>query len=194
MSPSTSNAVIATASLSQTQILRLLVKLEALLPYTIPLTRRIQFHVKKPRETSKVTLSIAISQDNVAGGSPAAIDVHDRINAWLETPTTVESASSGTELPWIACHVDLSSPGTTQAWMFGSWEIPSQSLRSQTQLHAELLHSLLHHIHTTMVPSMPLDPPAMWLKLRDTGKWLSQPYSRSKVLFGTLHEGVRALM
>lgn len=124
------------------------------------------------------------------------VDVYEVIDKWLSAN---DEALKDSQTPWIAAFIDLSAPGTTQGWVFGSWELPQPSNSTSTSsdissLHKELVHSLFHHIHSTLVPAMPIAPPASWCWLRENGKWVSQPYSRAKVLFGTLHEGVRKLI
>ena len=195
-----SPATILTTTLSHVQTLLLLAKLEALLPYTIPLARRIQCHLRQPRETSAVILSTTREVDTSA---PEELDVIETIDEWLSLDAATLKAI---QTPWLASFIDLTSPGTTQGWVFGSWEQHPPELASHpastyaatmkqlSSLHKELVHSLFAHIHSTLVPAMPLDPPESWCWLRDNGKWVSQPYSRAKVLFGTLHEGVRSLI
>lgn len=130
------------------------------------------------------------------------MNANEIIDKWLQThrtnpsSSTTEAATANQTLlanPWIACHLDLASPGTTQAYTFASWEIDSSS-SSPTTLHAQLLTTLFLKIHSSLIPNLPLSPPETWLWLRDNGKWLSQPYSRAKVLFGSFHESVRGLV
>ncbi len=132
---------------------------------------------------------------------PEEVDVYGTIDEWLSPD---HDSFRDVHTPWLAAFIDLSAPGTTQGWVFGSWEIPSPQSRSHSKpvsaskdlssLHKDLIQCLFHHIHSTLVPAMPISPPTGWLWLRDNGKWVSQPYSRAKVLFGTLHEGVRRLI
>ena len=129
--------------------------------------------------------------------SPYEVDIYEVIDDWLSAN---HEALKDPHTPWIAAFIDLSAPGTTQGWVFGSWELPANPAASKTDskslstLHKQLVHSLFHHIHDALVPAMPIAPPDSWCWLRDNGKWVSQPYSRAKVLFGTLHEDVRKLI
>ncbi|EXJ61164.1 uncharacterized protein A1O5_11956 [Cladophialophora psammophila CBS 110553] len=50
------------------------------------------------------------------------------------------------------------------------------------------MRALFHYIRNDLVPSLPTSPPDEWLELKRTGKYLSTPYSRNKVLFGTVSE------
>ncbi|KAK5540663.1 hypothetical protein LTR23_006124 [Exophiala sp. CCFEE 6169] len=50
------------------------------------------------------------------------------------------------------------------------------------------MHELFTYIYTVLVPAMPLEPSDEWLQLKRTGKTLTTPYSRNKVLFGTVGE------
>lgn len=69
---------------------------------------------------------------------------------------------------------------------------PSTSTATATAIadprRKDLFESLFSHLRTNHVPRLPADPPASWLSLRDSGKIVSTPYSRSKVLFGSVHE------
>ncbi|ETN43591.1 uncharacterized protein HMPREF1541_02750 [Cyphellophora europaea CBS 101466] len=53
-----------------------------------------------------------------------------------------------------------------------------------------LLRHLFTHILTHLIPQRPAEPPADWLWLRDNKKYLSQPYSTRKVLFGSIHSSL----
>lgn len=138
---------------------------------------------------------------------------HDWLNEWLSERSTPEPTS-----PWLAAHIDLSNQGQTQAWVYASWEHPDVGYFSSSvadlpsaaateasataseassvaaddgplaQIHEELFSTLFRYILTQLVPHQPTTPNEEWLELQRTGKYLSVPYLRSKVIFGTIHE------
>lgn len=138
---------------------------------------------------------------------------HDWLNEWLSERSAPETAS-----PWVAAHIDLSNQGQTQVWVYASWEHPEVGYFSSsvadlpsaaedeasapasevssvaaddgplTQIHEELFSTLFRYILTQLVPHQPTTPNEEWLELQRTGKYLSVPYLRSKVIFGTIHE------
>jgi len=188
------------------------------LPYTLPLARRIEFHLNHPLSpTSRIFVAAAVSGQS---DELAANDVH--VGDWLE-PWLHEDLDPQTALPWLAAHIDLSTQGQTQVWVYASWEhpdvgyfissvtdLPSLSEEASTtvsetssvaatatidgendrnaQTHEELFYTLFRYIFTDLVPNQPTTPNEDWLELQRTGKYLSIPYSRDKVLFGTVHE------
>ncbi len=109
-------------ALTAEQIPRLLSKLESHLPYTIPLLRRIQFHLHhRISSTARVFVAAVVggtygevrpsaSSDDVAtNGDVGGLD------AWL-------AETQPREQPWIAAHIDLANAGQTAVWVYGSWE------------------------------------------------------------------------
>ena len=163
--------------LNATEIQALLAKLISELPYTIPLTRRLQFEHKFPSPTSRVW--IAYRQADRANVYTNGESLAETKIAWLIPPHST----------WLAAYIDLANPGQTQCWLFGSWELPD-SRRNET-VEQSLVNALFRHIFVDVVPLQPTEPNADWLSLRDSGKYLSQPFNRSKVLFGTIHDEVR---
>jgi hypothetical protein len=202
-----SSSAIITAPLTTAQIHRFLSILSSLLPYSIPIYRRIQWHLRHPppaESIDKVETVLSISSPDI-GDAVEDLNAHDIIDTWLDTHleqtrniTEPGKQHSLLQNPWITAHLDLANPGTTQAFTFGSFEVPiptSSSPQSNNEsLHTTLFHSLLHHIYSTLIPNLPSTPPPTWLYLRDNGKWLSEPYSRSKILFGSTHENIRGLI
>ncbi|KIW93172.1 uncharacterized protein Z519_05777 [Cladophialophora bantiana CBS 173.52] len=239
------------------QVPALLAKLEAHLPYSIPLLRRIQFHLHQPvSQTAKIFVAIAINDGD--DDAPVETDrggdgdgqIHDRrksevgndsrvVDRWLRgsygrghdekttaaAETETEAEAEADSQPWIAAHIDLVNAGQTQVWVFASWEAdgrdpfpssmstsastsqslspspafsssPSSSSSSTNSsasspaspVHDALVRALFHYIRNDLVPSLPTSPPDEWLELQRTGKYLSTPYSRDKVLFGTVGE------
>lgn len=218
---------IQSSALSPAQVPRLGAKLASLMPYSLPLFRRIQFHLSRPvSETARVFVAIATdegdgdegtdAQGAVVGNETKDQDDVRVIDDWLSSP--LESTSSW---PWIAAHIDLAYYGQTQAWVYASWEFrettntasavtgtadvgkdgqtpPTPHLtRDLTKeedrvddtdpLHQALVISLFRYIHHDLVPTMPEEPDAEWNELLRTGKIVTVPYSREKVLFGTIN-------
>ncbi|KAK5203563.1 hypothetical protein LTR41_010696 [Exophiala xenobiotica] len=246
--------------LSPSQIPKLQQKLDDLLPYSLPVTRRIEYHLSHPiSPTARIFVAaadVAGSTDGDGDGHGEKTDVlydngendaqsdqplpstqsshhpNDDDEHWLEswlltttttTTTTTSSSSPSSEAsnnyrPWLAAHIDLLNSGQTQVWLFASWEAPSPSpspslsrsnnntdtdtdtdtdhlttgggsaSRGDVSVHKSLMHELFTYIYTVLVPAMPLEPSDEWLQLKRTGKTLTTPYSRNKVLFGTVGE------
>ncbi|KPI43496.1 uncharacterized protein AB675_6949 [Cyphellophora attinorum] len=166
-------------------------KLNPLLPYTITLSRWIQFHHRKPSPTSQTFIALTNTDDSSS-----------RITDWLSQPS--HSPSPPAAEPWLAAHIDLAPAGQTQVIVFASWEIPFDQRTPFTNpppspitspptpfipspTHAALLHALLTHLADRLIPQRPTSPPEDWIWLRDNKKYLSQPYSPNKVLFGSVH-------
>ncbi|OQV03298.1 hypothetical protein CLAIMM_08351 [Cladophialophora immunda] len=238
---------IRSSTLSPPQVPSLLDKLEALLPYSIPLLRRIQFHLHQPvSESARIFVAVATAADaareegrGVEGETPTAGDGESGfVDRWLRGSFSSQgrgqdekkSAEERGERempadsqPWIAAHIDLANPGQCQVWLFASWEadarypFPSSTTPSSTAsesasastsqtpspsppstttttsppsraIHSALMRSLFACIRADLVPQLPTAPPASWLELQRAGKYLSTPYSRNKVLFGTVSE------
>ncbi|KIW14782.1 hypothetical protein PV08_07567 [Exophiala spinifera] len=55
-------------------------------------------------------------------------------------------------------------------------------------IHEALVTSLFKYIYTSLIPTMPTTPSGEWLTLLRTGKTLTTPYSRTKILFGTVSD------
>lgn len=98
---------------------------------------------------------------------------------------------------WLAAYIDLTNSGQTQVWTFASWEAefsasadPSSAVQKSHEypIFAGLFNALFSHIRKEHVPKLGHDPPEQWQRLKDSGKIVSLPFSRSKVLFGTLAE------
>lgn len=142
------------------------------LPYSLPLLRRCQFHQRN---------------DKSAGSA----------EIWFSGVATTDGLDQQTLKPWIAAHIDLTNAGQTQVWIFASWEAqyakgdavidPVHDL-PEYPVYQKLMDSLFEHMRDFHVRKLPQTPPAPWQRLRDGGKVLSLPYSRSKVLFGTIAE------
>lgn len=220
----TSSFDIRQATLSQPQILLLQQRLVAELPYTLPLARRIEFHLSHPiSSTSRIFIAAAALTDTVdAVGRKDALEsaTGDTSQGWLESWLHERSAPA-TAAPWLAAHIDLSNQGQTQVWIYASWENPdvgyfsssvadlpsaaedasataseASSIAATTdteddpiaQTHEDLFSTLFRYILTELVPHQSNTPNEEWLELQRTEKYLSVPYSRSKAIFGTIHE------
>jgi hypothetical protein len=182
-------------------------KLYPLLPYPLPLVRRIQSHLRQSSPSAQVWVAFveASKPDSVASEE----DALKTSTAWLEQPLTGPPSDTP---PFIAAYIDLASAGQTQCWLFASWEIPEDhglpfpdhltpsppanpvvqpaSPGDASPTHRLLMRTLFNHIFTNLVPLRPDTPPEDWLWLRDNKKWLSLPFSRTKVLFGTVHSSL----
>lgn len=205
---------IHSGELAGAQVPLLLSRLDSLMPYSIPMVGRIQFHLDQPvSKTARIFIAVASGDVNDDGvGTSGWLDgwlssAHDvGLPAGSETKTTPTTLSPPSSQPWIAAHIDLVSYGQTQVWLFASWEHPSHSVRLSachpdhsfdsdsnsapvtTCVHTSLMTCLFAHISRHLVPEMPTSPPPDWLTLKRTGKYLTTPFSRDKVLFGTVNE------
>lgn len=117
--------------------------------------------------------------------------------------------------PWMAAYINLQNAGQTQIWVYASWErdgglesnhtyeieannggVSTATGSSRVQFmetdsdprRRGLFAALLTHLRTQCIPRLPVDPPAAWTSLVAAGKIISTPYSRSKVLWGSLNE------
>lgn len=145
---------------------------------------------------AKVFVAAVDSSAAAADGEEAGFD---DVDSWLRSSP---SSAAEDEQPWIAAYIDLTNAGQTQVWVYASWEpslppSPSSFDSSRQESQPSLQQKLLfHRLYTTLlsspalIPSLPTSAPASWLSLLHAGKWLSQPYSRDKVLFGTVHLGL----
>ncbi|KAK5451570.1 hypothetical protein LTS15_007830 [Exophiala xenobiotica] len=244
---------INSAVLSPSQIPKLQQKLDDLLPYSLPVTRRIEYHLSHPiSPTARIfvaaaagstdgdgektdglydngendaqsdrPLHLALPLPSTRTRSSHRLDDADEhwLESWLLNATNNSSSSSSSSSPsseasnhrpWLAAHIDLLNSGQTQVWLFARWEAPCRypypslsrnndytdtdhlttgsASRGDVSVHKSLMHELFTYIHTVLVPSVPLEPSDEWLQLKRTGKTLTTPYSRNKVLFGTVGE------
>lgn len=189
-----------------TQQVRLLLanKLLPLLPYPIAVIRRIQFELKQSSPTAQVYLVLMAPFDvsKVTGSSA----ISESTTRWLSERSP--SPPPPTQ-PFLVAYLDLIPAGQTQSWVFSTSEIPtdhSPPFSSEdppppagpitipppepTNTPLPLLRLLFTHLLTHLIPRRPTSPSADWLWLRDNKKYLSQPYSPSKVLFGTVHSSL----
>ncbi|KAH0833671.1 hypothetical protein FOPE_03362 [Fonsecaea pedrosoi] len=257
---------IYSTALAPHQLPALLARLEALMPYSIPLLRRIQFHLHEEpaSESARVFAAVADATDGDSADGDADSgwekgvrdgngddDGAEFVDRWLsakmsggrdqrvETKGRADAEAVTKPQPWVAAHIDLANAGQSQVWTFASWEVddeydgrsplpssspaaasaststlqsppspspsPSPSADSlphgsplpndsstptATTVHHALMHSLFKYIHTTLIPRLPTSPPPSWLELQRTGKYLTTPYSRDKVLFATVCEKI----
>ena len=132
------------------------------LPYTLILARRCQFHIQHFSSSPNAELRVFTHSSH-----------------------------------WLAAHIDLSVPGQTQIWLYASWEPqyaivpnPSQSLLESPDLkiYQSLFNTLFTHIQIHHIPKLSKSPPEQWLRLKQQGKLVSEPFSRSQILFGTVAE------
>ena len=164
---------LSSAVLEETDIPVLISKLRRLLPYPIPLYRRLQFHLKHPNPKSARAFLALASPTN--------------LQDWLHSP---EISPENHEKPFLAAHIDLSCAGETQIYLFASWELPVNNGFTQPtdEVKAYLLNALFTTLstHPTFIPALPKEPPESHQLLMRTKK-LVTPYSPSKTLFGALH-------
>jgi microcompartment protein CcmK/EutM len=212
-------SIIKSRALNEDQVPLLVGKLESHLPYSLPLLRRIQFHLQRERASTTARIFVAAvhaasagdREGGVSSGSGAGSGEHEDDNhqqppwedldAWFLEPQSLEN-------PWIAAHVDLVNAGQTQVWVFGSWEAAAAAASPSSgnevafvsadtganadpdpdPVHKRLLHALFTHISRELIPLLPTTAPEEWLDLARTRKYLSRPYSRDKVIFGTVSD------
>jgi ribosomal protein S18 acetylase RimI-like enzyme len=170
---------LSSAVLAETDIPALISKLHELLPYPIPLYRRLQFHLKHPNTaTARAFLALAS---------------HTSPQAWLSSA----AISSTRETAFFAAHIDLSCAGETQIYVFASWELPTSNgfVQPTEETKKSLLNALFKTLATdpTFIPSSPKSPPSSHQLLMQTKKLVTR-YSPSKILFGALHTEVFILI
>ena len=186
-------------SLKAEQTAQLLAKLESHLPYSIPLLRRIQFHLHHLiSSTARIFVAAVVGRTRGEPGDDVAANGNpDILETWL-------SEKQSHKHPWIAAHIDLANAGQTAVWAYSSWEsdlnhpFPSSltdPMEAVALTHAEpeptqkaLMRALFSYISTELIPLASTTPSEEWLSLERTGKYLSKPFSRDKVLFGTVSE------
>ena len=145
--------------------------LRSKLPYSLPLYRRCQFHTKRQAQ------------------APDA-------EVWCARVSR-QSHGNTSQLPWLAAYIDLTKSGQTQIWVYGSWEAdfstvpdPYQAVQSSEHfsVYQRLFDSLFRRLKHHHIPRLANEPPTEWLRLKAEGKIVSEPFSTSKVLFGTIAE------
>jgi hypothetical protein len=161
--------------LQAAEIDALLKILKSALPYSLPLFRRLQYQRRFPSPTEQI-LVVYKQQEGVPQSNE---DLTVERIAWLIPPGST----------WLAAYVDLDNPGQTGCWLYGSWEHPDS--QHNKPIEQSLVTSLFSHILNMLVPQQPDEPKEEWCVLRDSGKYLSQPYNKKKVLFGTVNDIVR---
>jgi hypothetical protein len=105
----------------------LLRALQSYLPYSLPLYRRLQFHLRHPNPP------FAQVFDAFSPLSPLS---QERLSSeqWLSHASKQESATE--QIPWLCSHIDLSAAGQTQVWTFANWELPEiQTVRFEGVHH-----------------------------------------------------------
>ena len=152
---------------------------------------------------AKVWLGVVTTNSRTVNSEPAVTSVPQAqsavdIDEWLGSgPQLITTRDA-----WLAAYVDLSDPGQTQVWVFANWEV-AMNMQPDTkdklpglEIRNALLNRLVAYIKADHIPYLnPSTPPESWQILQRTGKIISLPYRRSKVLFGTAHEqAVIALM
>jgi len=184
------NSQVLASVIEERHVDLLLARLQHLLPFSVPLYRRIQYHQRHPNPSSARLFAAVTTKGPVAESR--------RLDLWLQDghSNTEDIINSADDEPWIAAHMDMSNAGQTQVFLFASWEIkPSNSepftLTSTTQDIRQLLVAcVFKYMWKNLVPQVPLSPSTEWLTLKETGKYLSIPYSRSKSIFGSIHESI----
>lgn len=148
-------------------------RLRPYLPYSLPLLRRCQFHVSQKHTSSNGEVWCADASTDNSGKGITAYD------------TT----------RWIAAHIDLTNAGQTQVWVFASWEkefSPIENAHNAAKASPDypvfeaLFEALRNRMRQDHIPKLAHTPPQQWQRLKDAGKRVSEPYSRSKVVFGTV--------
>jgi GNAT superfamily N-acetyltransferase len=166
----------------------LLRALHTYLPYSLPLYRRLQFHLSHPNPP------FAQVFDAFTPLSPLS---KERLSPeqWLSLASKQESPAGQT--PWICSHIDLSAAGQTQVWVFANWELPETQTQTATaqdlEARRQLLQTLFEKIYDRDVSSIPSTGPKGWLKVKKLGRE-DIPFSRTRVLFGALNLCVRSLI
>jgi hypothetical protein len=173
---------------SEQKIHHLLRALHTYLPYSLPLYRRLQFHLSHPNPP------FAQVFDAFSALSPLSTE---RLSTeqWLSVVS--KQASPTEQIPWICSHIDLSAAGQTQVWVFANWEHPEIHTRDATPQDVEarrhLLQALFETIYDRDTPLIPVAGPKSLLKVKKIGRE-DVSFSRTRVLFGAMNLHVRALI
>ena len=161
--------------------------LEPCLPYSLPLLRRCQSHTKQKHLTPSAEVCLITCSTISDTNSPKA---RNSISSNHETEIFDKR-------PWLAAYIDLTNSGQTQIWTFASWEVdfgkesnPAKAVLASPGYPAYkiLFDTLLRRIQTEHISKLSHDPPEQWQRLKLEGKRISEPFSRSKILFGTIAE------
>ncbi|MCJ1242996.1 hypothetical protein MMC30_000192 [Trapelia coarctata] len=125
----------------------LLPNLLPLLPYTLPLVRRIQFHFQSPYAHVLSTIDpSAPTPPSTENDIPQA----EHSNGTASTSTTAPTAPA---TPFLVTYLDRSRAPETECWLFSSIELPSSPISPEESVlaHAQLL-ALLQHIKALPLP------------------------------------------
>ena len=166
----------------------LLRALHSYLPYSLPLYRRLQFHLSHPNPPFAQVFDAL---------SPLSSHSNERLSAeqWLSLASKQEPAAE--QRPWILSHIDLSAAGQTQVWVFANWELPEIQKQEATaqdlDARRQLLQALFEKIYDHDVPLIPETGTKEFLKVKKIGRE-DVPFSRTRVLFGALNLCVRSLI
>src|SRR2546423_4914284 len=154
----------------------LLRALHTYLPYSLPLYRRLQFHMGHPNPPFAQVFETF---------SPLNPLSKERLSPeqWLSLASKQEPAEE--QVPWICSHIDLSAAGQTQVWVFANWEHPQvqgQETRApDLEARRRLLQALFERIYDCDVPLIPETGPKGLLKVKNVGRE-DVPFSRTRVL------------
>ncbi len=161
--------------------------LKPCLPYTLPLLRRCQFHTERKHLAPNAEICLVTSSASRDAGC-------------IQPPNALASSHEVGHfhsLPWLAAHIDLIPSGQTQIWTFASWEpefskepnpIDAVKASPRYPVYQKLVEALFRHIRREHISKLGHDPPEQWQRLKAGGKIISEPFSKSKVLFGTIAE------
>ena len=182
----TGDASLESPSIQQIHLL--LRALHTYLPYSLPIYRRLQFHLSHPNPP------FAQVYDAFSRLSPLS---EERLSTGQWLSLTSKQESTAEQIPWICSHVDLSAAGQTQVWVFANWELPEIQKQEPTaqvlEARKRLLQVLLEKIYDRDVTLIPETGPEGLLKVKKIGRE-DVPFSRTRVLFGALNLCVRSLI
>lgn len=170
------------------KIHHLLRALHTYLPYSLPLYRRLQFHLSHPNPPFAQVFDAF---------SPLSTLSQEKLSTeqWLSHAAKQEDISKQT--PWLCSHIDLSAAGQTQVWTFANWEIPEVRRLGATAQDAEtrrrLLQALFETIYDRDAPLIPVTRPKGFLKVKKIGRE-DVLFSHTRVLFGAMNLCVRSLI
>jgi GNAT superfamily N-acetyltransferase len=170
------------------KIHHLLRALHTYLPYSLPLFRRLQFHLSHPNPPFAQIFDAF---------SPLSSLHKERLSSeqWLSLAS--KQASPTEQIPWLCSHIDLSAAGQTQVWVFANWEHPDIQTRDATpqdvEVRRRLLQALFETIYDRDTPRIPATGPKGLLKVKKIGRE-DVPFSRTRVLFGAMNLRVCALI
>lgn len=218
--PSDTTALnVLSSSIADNDIPLLIARLYPLLPRPLPLYRRLQFHLHHPNPPhAHAFVAVSVRPESSIHTIPEWLQQCDPATQAMNSTSDnnsndpepwiaahIDLSFSGQTQIWLfgsweSYPTDMSDFNPSGATITNSHDPISAHFSSALKktipspdpnpTHNLLFRTLLTHLYTKLIPSLPTTPPEYWLELQRGGKILSTPYSPYNVLFGTLHESL----